>query len=176
MPHHRARLTARGRREVVRRVIEHGDTFAQAAAWANVSKSTVHGWVTRWRTASAADRASLAFLQERSSRPHRSPGRVPAEEERRICELRERTGWSPRRLADDVLPGLCAAGRIVIERDGEVERISWDEGPPWRFVVEVGPAEGLQRSLGRHVPGTHPARRTAGMGQRQGKDRAGRQS
>jgi transposase InsO family protein len=66
-----------------------------------VSKSTVHGWVTRWRTASAADRASLACLQERSSRPHRSPGRVPAEEERRICELRERTGWSPRRLADE---------------------------------------------------------------------------
>jgi hypothetical protein len=26
---------------------------------------------------------------------------VPAEEERRICELREHTGWSPRRLADE---------------------------------------------------------------------------
>ena len=26
---------------------------------------------------------------------------MPAEEERRICELRERTGWSPRRLADE---------------------------------------------------------------------------
>ena len=101
MPHHRARFTARGRWEVVRRVVEHGETFAQAAAWANVSKSTVHGWVGRWRSASAAERASLACLAERSSRPHRSPGRVPAEEERRICELRERTGWSPRRLADE---------------------------------------------------------------------------
>ncbi len=101
MPHHKARFTARGRWEVVCRVVQDGETFAQAAAWANVSKSTVHGWVTRWRRASAGERASLACLQERSSRPRRSPGRVPAEEERRICELRERTGWSPRRLADE---------------------------------------------------------------------------
>jgi hypothetical protein len=43
--------------------------------------------VTRWRQASAADRASLAWLAERSSRPHRSPTRLPADEERRICEL-----------------------------------------------------------------------------------------
>jgi transposase InsO family protein len=99
VPHHRARFTARGRWEVVRRVVELGETFAQAAAWASVSKSTVHGWVMRWRLASAAERASLACLQDRSSRPRRSPARVSAEEERRICELREHTGWSPRRLA-----------------------------------------------------------------------------
>ena len=36
MPHHRARFTARGRWDVVRRVVEDGETFAQAAAWANV--------------------------------------------------------------------------------------------------------------------------------------------
>jgi transposase InsO family protein len=101
VPHHRARLTARGRWEVVRRVVEDDETFAQAAAWANVSKSTAHGWVTRWRHASAVERASLECLEDRSSRPRRSPGRVPAEEERRICELREHTGWSPRRLADE---------------------------------------------------------------------------
>jgi transposase InsO family protein len=102
VPHHRARFTAHGRAVVVARVVEHGETFAQAAAWANVSKSTVWGWVRRWRDASAEDQASLACLQERSSRPHRSPDRVPAEEEARICELRQRTGWSPRRLAVEV--------------------------------------------------------------------------
>jgi transposase InsO family protein len=101
VPHHRARFTPRGRELVVRRVVDVGETFAQAAAWANVSKSTVWEWVRRWRQASPEDRASLACLAERSSRPHRSPGRVPAEEEKRICELRERTGWSPRRLADE---------------------------------------------------------------------------
>ena len=101
MPHHRARFTARGRWEIVRRVVEDGESFAQAAAWGNVSTSTVWEWVRRWRLATPAERASLACLSERSSRPHRSPGRVPADEERRICELRERTGWSPRRLADE---------------------------------------------------------------------------
>ena len=101
MPHHRARHTPLGRREVVRRVVEDGETFAQAAAWANVSKSTVWEWVRRWRQASPEGRASLACLAERSSRPHRSPAQVPAEEAHRICELRERTGWSPRRIADE---------------------------------------------------------------------------
>ena len=101
MPHHRARFTVRGRWEVVRRVVELEETFAQAAAWANVSKSTVWEWVRRWRAATPAQRASLSCLAERSSRPHRSPGRVPVEEAARVCELRERTGWSPRRLADE---------------------------------------------------------------------------
>jgi len=35
----------------------------------------------------------------RSSRPKTSAARVPANEEARICALRRRTGWSPRRLA-----------------------------------------------------------------------------
>ena len=69
MPHHRARHTPLGRWEVARRVVEEGETFAQAAAWANVSKSTVWEWVRRWRAASPQDRGSLACLQERSSRP-----------------------------------------------------------------------------------------------------------
>ena len=86
---------------VVRRVVQEGDTFAQAAAWANVSKSTVWEWVRRWREAFPADQQSLACLAERSSRPHRSPAQVPVDEAARICELRERTGWSPRRLADE---------------------------------------------------------------------------
>jgi len=101
VPHHRARHTPLGRWEVVRRVVEDGETFAQAAAWANVSKSTVWEWVRRWRQASPAEHGSLACLTERSSRPHRSPAQVPAEEATRICELRERTGWSPRRIADE---------------------------------------------------------------------------
>jgi transposase InsO family protein len=101
VPHHRARFTARGRWDVARRVVENGETFAQAAARANVSKSTVHGWVCRWRAAPPADRESLACLAERSSCPRRSPTRVPAAEEARICQLREQTGWSPRRLADE---------------------------------------------------------------------------
>jgi transposase InsO family protein len=101
VPHHRARFTARGRWDVARRVVEDGETFAQAAAWANVSKSTVWEWVDRWRRAAPAERSLLACFEERASRPRCSPAQVPVNEAARICELRERTGWSPRRLADE---------------------------------------------------------------------------
>jgi transposase InsO family protein len=119
VPHHRARFTARGRYEVVRRVVEDRETFAQAAAWANVSKSTVWEWVRRWRAASAGERASLACLAERSSRPHRSPTQVAPDEAARICELREHTGWSPRRLADEP---------EVARSHSTVHRVLWRAG------------------------------------------------
>ena len=46
--------------------------------------------------------ATPAPTRQRSSRPHHSPTRVPAEEEASICELRRRTGWGPRALAVEV--------------------------------------------------------------------------
>ena len=128
MPHHRARFTARGRELVVRRVVDDGQTFAQAAAWANVSQSTVWEWVRRWRQASAEDRASLACLEERSSRPHRSPARVPAEEEQRICELRRRTGWSPRTIAVEVGRPHSTVHQVL--RRGGCSRREPPERPP----------------------------------------------
>jgi transposase-like protein len=73
MPHHRARFTALGRRDVARNVIEEGETFARAAARTDVSTSTVWGWERRWRAATPQDQASLACLPERSDRPHCSP-------------------------------------------------------------------------------------------------------
>ena len=47
------------------------------------------------------ERRTLACLQDRPSRPHTSPNQVPADEAERICQRRRRTGWSPRRLADE---------------------------------------------------------------------------
>jgi transposase InsO family protein len=121
--HHRARFTARGRWSVARRVIEDGESYAQAAAWANVSKSTVWTWVQRWLQASEADRASLACLVERSSRPHRSPRQVPAVEAARIVALREQTGWSPRRLAGETEIGRSPSTvHRVLQRAGVSRR------------------------------------------------------
>jgi transposase InsO family protein len=130
VPHHRARFTARGRYDVVRRVVEDRETFAQAAAWANVSKSTVWEWVHRWRQATSAERESLACLTERSSRPHRSPARVPADEEARICELRRRTGWSPRRLAEEPEVGRSHSTVHQVLRRGGCSRPEPPERPP----------------------------------------------
>jgi transposase InsO family protein len=128
VPHHRARHTPLGRWQVVRRVVEDGETFAQAAAWANVAKSTVWEWVHRWRAAAPADRESLVCLAERSSRPHRSPARVPVDEEARICELRRRTGWSPRRLAVEVARPHSTVHQVL--RRGGCSRRQPAERPP----------------------------------------------
>ena len=76
-------------------------SFEAAAAASNVARSTAHTWVTRWREAGEEERRDLSCLTDRSSRPHTSPAQVPEEEARQICERRERTGWSPRRLADE---------------------------------------------------------------------------
>jgi transposase InsO family protein len=98
--HPNSRYTALGRWQFVRMVVQDGSTFADAAACSNVARSTVWEWVRRWRAASESERASLACLMDRSSRPRRSPTRVPEDEEQRICELRQRTGWGPRLLAE----------------------------------------------------------------------------
>jgi transposase InsO family protein len=128
MAHHKARFTARGRLLVVGRVVDRGETFAQAAAWANVSTSTVWEWVARWRAACPAEQASLACLAERSSRPHHSPARVPADEEARICELRRQTGWSPRTIAVEVGRPHSTVHQVL--RRGGCSRREPAERPP----------------------------------------------
>src|SRR4051812_22685094 len=134
MPHHRARFTARGREAVVRRVVDDGQTFAQAAAWANVSKSTVWTWVDRWRHATAAERASLACLEDRPSRPRRSPAQVPSEEAALICELRRRRGWSPRRLAEEPRVGRAhSTVHRVLQRGGCSRRPAPERPPVVRY-------------------------------------------
>jgi transposase InsO family protein len=101
MQHRNAPLTPIGRRRLVALVEEDGLTFEAAAAASNVARSTCWEWVRRWRRAGEEERRTLACLTDRPSRPRHSPARVPDEEARMICERRERTGWSPRRLADE---------------------------------------------------------------------------
>jgi len=92
-------------------VVEDGLTFEAAAAASNVAKSTCWEWVRRWRAASGRERGTLACLRDRPSRPHTSPNQVPDDEAARICERRERTGWSPRRLADE--PDIARAHSTI---------------------------------------------------------------
>ena len=98
MQHPNARLTPRGRHELVQ-LVERGASLRLAAAACNVALSTAHRWVVRWRAASSAERASLACLRDRSSRPDRSPRLLADEIQRRVVEARAQTGWGPRLLA-----------------------------------------------------------------------------
>ena len=81
-PHHNARTLVFHRHLMVQRVRE-GKTVSQVAQELGVSKRTVYKWLARHR------QGGQAALENRSSRPHRSPRRLEHEKVRRIHQLRQ---------------------------------------------------------------------------------------
>lgn len=97
MEDRRCKLGLQGRLELVMR-IESGATMRAAAAAFGVAPGTAHRWWHRWAAASPAERASLACLRTRSTRPRSCPWALTAEQERVIVDARARTNWGPMRL------------------------------------------------------------------------------
>jgi transposase InsO family protein len=97
--HKNARLSFRSRESLARLVIEQGATRKADADAFRVSAKTAAKWVVRFRV------AGLDGLQDRSSRPHRSPRRLPDRLADHVIQLRrqrlpgyliaQRTGLSP---------------------------------------------------------------------------------
>ena len=98
-----ARLNARGRLLLVDRVRGQGWAVAHAAKAQGVSRQCAHRWVRRY------DAEGEAGLVDRSSRPHRSPGRTPVAVEDQIVALR----LEQRRGQDWIGPELGIAPRTV---------------------------------------------------------------
>ena len=90
MEDRRCKLGLAGRLQLVR-LIESGCSLRSAAAQSSVSPATAHRWWHRWRVASEAERASLACLRTRSSRPRSCPWALSAQAEQRILQARART-------------------------------------------------------------------------------------
>ena len=78
MAHATARLTVYERRLVVARVLEEGWSAAAVADAAGISRATVYKWLRRHQAEGAPG------LEDRSSRPHRSPRQVTPRVELRI--------------------------------------------------------------------------------------------
>ena len=132
MSHPNAKLTPRGRRELVRLVEEEGRPYRAAGAAFGVSASTAHVWVTRWRSASAEAQASLECLADRSSRPFRSPRRCPRPRVRRILRARSKTGWGPRLIAAEVGESHSTVS-AVLARHGLSRAPKAARGPARRY-------------------------------------------
>lgn len=98
--HRNARLGPAGRRALVADV-EAGRSCREAARRHGVSPTTACKWSRRWSAATLKERESWSCLEDRSSRPHRSPGQLTAREQRRICRVRRRSGWGPRLIAGE---------------------------------------------------------------------------
>jgi transposase InsO family protein len=81
-----------------------------------VSRQSVHAWVRRY------EREGLGGLMDRSRRPASSPGRVSAEIEAVVCELRrEHPRWGPLRLARELgragvspVPSRMSVYRVLV--------------------------------------------------------------
>jgi transposase InsO family protein len=69
--HKNARLTPKGREQMVRAVVEGGLSKAAAARQFNTTPKTVAKWVDRFR------KDGVEALRDRSSRPHSSPDQTP---------------------------------------------------------------------------------------------------
>ncbi len=103
MSHANARLTIHGRALLVDRIIGGHRPVAHVAAELGVSRQCAHRWVRRFR------QQGLTGLADRSSRPHRCPGRTAPEIEEAVIALRR----SQRRGQDWIGAELGVPARTV---------------------------------------------------------------
>jgi transposase InsO family protein len=80
---------------------------ARIAEQLGVSRATVHKWLARWRA------EGWAGLQDRSSRPWRSPGRTSPQVEAEILALRDRARQGPVALAAQLGLSASTVGRVL---------------------------------------------------------------
>ena len=107
MGHRNARLTVHGRRLLVRRVRIEGMPVAHVAKAMGISRQCVHRWVSRF------DTEGDAGLEDRSSRPHRTPTRTSAEVEERVVTARRVLRVGPDRLSDELGVPARTISRIL---------------------------------------------------------------
>ncbi|NLE76751.1 MAG: IS481 family transposase [Chloroflexi bacterium] len=87
--HQNARTTFHSRVLMVKRVMEQGMSPRMVAEQLGVNASTVYKWLRRYRE------GGLAALPDRSSRPHKSPKRLPVERVASLAALRRMRMSSP---------------------------------------------------------------------------------
>jgi transposase InsO family protein len=107
MGHRNARLTVHGRRLLVERVRIDGQPVAHVAKAMGISRQCAHRWVARF------DAQGDAGLEDRSSRPYRTPTRTSTEVEQRVVEARLELRVGPDRLSDELGVPARTISRIL---------------------------------------------------------------
>jgi transposase InsO family protein len=110
MSHANARLTFHGRCLLVRRVRFGGRPAAHIARELGISRQCAYRWIRRF------DAEGWAGLHDRSSRPHRSPSRTPAEAEERVLAARHELRRGPAFIADATGVAPRTVSRILARR------------------------------------------------------------
>jgi hypothetical protein len=166
--HRNARLTPAGRLLLCERV-QAGWPVAHAAASMGISRDRAYVW---WRRFQAE---GVVGLEDRSSRPHRSPARTKPSRERRIVQLRRRRGLGPARIAGIVgLPASTVHAVLVRHGLNRLDHLDRATRQPIRRMEMSRPGElvhvdikklgriprgGGWRALGRPATSTHQRRK-----------------
>jgi len=150
MSHRKAKLTPFGRLLLVQRVLGEGWPAVRAAESVGVSRATAYKWVRRYRQTGSAG------LEDRSSRPQRSPRALSQMDVERILAARRELRQGPHRLAFVVGFPRSTIYR-VLWRHGSSRLRDFDRptGLPVRYVREH-PGELVHidtKQLGRIPPG-----------------------
>jgi len=103
--HANAPFTSEGRLRLARLIVEDGWPIRRAAERFQCSPATASKWAARYR--------SGFLLTDRSSRPLRSPSRLPMRTERRIIALRFTRRWGPHRIAYHLHLHRSTVGRVL---------------------------------------------------------------
>lgn len=115
MSHPNATLTPRHRLKVARLVVDDGWPISEVAARFQVSWPTVKRWVDRYLAGES--------MQDRSSRPRRSPTKTPKAVTKRCVSLRLRLREGPVQLAARLGIAPSTAHRIL--RSGRLNRLDY---------------------------------------------------
>ena len=150
MSHANAALTPVQRLRIGKLIVDQGVPVAQACALFQVSWPTAKRWADRYRAQLQASGVPVQAgdLQDRSSRPHRSPHRTPQPVVRKIVHLRWRKRLGPVQIADRLnMPAStvyavlvrCRLHRLrhVDRRTGEVIRRYEHDHPGALVHVDV---------------------------------------
>jgi transposase InsO family protein len=133
--HRNARLTPAGRLLLCQR-IEAGWPVAHAAASMGISRDRAYVWLRRYRA------EGLAGLEDRSSRPHRSPNKTKPSVERRIVSLRRQRGLGPSRIAGIVGKPPSTVHRVLVRYQlNRLDHLDRVTRAPIRRITMTRPGE-----------------------------------
>ena len=147
--HRDARLTPTGRRIMVEPIAA-GPPQAHVAEQTSVSRATVSKW--RRRRPAEGD----AGLEDRSSKPHRSPTRTPKRVEQRVCRLRRSKRRGPPTVAMHTGGPASTVHEILVRHDlDRLARIDRLTGRVIRRCERAHPGEPIHPAVGK-VAGIPP--------------------
>jgi transposase InsO family protein len=111
----------------------------------------------------------MSCLEDRSSRPHRSPRLLPPVEQARICAARRRSGWGPRLIAGETGHPHATVWR-TLKRAG-ISRPPKEPREQPRLYEWPCPGDLLHIDSKRFVRFTRPGHAVTGDRQRSGREK-----